>query len=103
MKTVLVHVQVKPDFVESFIRATLDNVSNSRKEPGVLRFEFMQDKRNPTNFVLIEMYRDDKDHNQHRSTRHYNVWRNTVGSMMEEPRHSIEYELIEPESRQEVS
>jgi autoinducer 2-degrading protein len=39
MFIVHVHVHVKPEFVEAFKEATLENARNSVQEPGIARFD----------------------------------------------------------------
>ena len=42
MYIVVVTALVKPESVQSFIAATLDNARNTRKEPGNLRFDVVR-------------------------------------------------------------
>jgi autoinducer 2-degrading protein len=97
MHIVLVHVQVKPESVEAFKAATINNASNSIQEAGVVRFDFLQQAEDPTRFTLVEVYRGPDDHLKHRDTRHYQVWRDSVGDMMAEPRTVIRYVNILPD------
>jgi quinol monooxygenase YgiN len=91
-----VHVAVKPESVEHFIRATLENARNSVAEPGVARFDVLQDVDDPTRFLLAEVYRTTEDANRHKETAHYCVWRDTVAEMMAEPRRSAKYSAAFP-------
>lgn len=96
MLVVHVHVHVRPEFVEAFRRATLENTSKSIKESGIARFDVMQQTDDPTRFVLVEAYRTPEDPARHKETSHYQTWRDTVESMMAEPRKSIKYTNIFP-------
>ncbi len=89
----IVHVQVhvKPDCVEAFRSATIENARNSIKEPGIARFDVVQQADDPTRFVLIEVYRTPEAPAQHKETAHYLKWRDAVQSMMAEPRTSVKY------------
>ena len=91
-----VHIHVKPDRIEEFKRATLENARNSLKEPGVARFDFLQQKDDPNRFVLIEVYRTPGDPARHKETAHYQKWRDTVADWMAEPRKGISYEALFP-------
>jgi len=91
MLIVHVHVHVKPDSVEAFRQATLENARNSVQEPGVVRFDVVQQQDNPTRFVLVEVYRSVEATTVHKETAHYAKWRDTVVSMMAEPRSSMKY------------
>jgi (4S)-4-hydroxy-5-phosphonooxypentane-2,3-dione isomerase len=91
-----VHVHVLPDRIEEFKKATLENAVNSLKEPGVARFDFMQQKDDPARFVLVEIYRTAGDPGRHKETAHYLKWRETVAGMMAEPRRAVPYEALSP-------
>jgi quinol monooxygenase YgiN len=86
-----VHVHVKPDAIEPFRQATLANAVHSTKEPGVVRFDVIQQQDDPTRFVLVEVYRSVEANAAHKETAHYQTWRDTVASMMAEPRSSVKY------------
>lgn len=94
MLIVHVHVQVKPETVEAFKTATRLNARCSLLEPGVLRFDVIQQADDPTRFVLIEIYRDAAAQAAHRETAHYLVWRDTVADMMAMPRTSVKYNSV---------
>jgi (4S)-4-hydroxy-5-phosphonooxypentane-2,3-dione isomerase len=65
----------------------MENARHSALEPGVARFDVLQDKADPCQFVLVEVYQD-MDHAPaaHKQTLHYLNWRDTVADMMAEPR-----------------
>lgn len=91
MFIVHVHVHIKTEFLEAFIAASLDNARNSVQEPGVARFDVIQQTDDPNRFVLIEVYRTPDAPAQHKATAHYARWRDTVAEMMAEPRTSVKY------------
>jgi quinol monooxygenase YgiN len=97
MHVAIVHIQVKPEFLEPFIEATLDNARNSLQEPGVVRFDFFQQKENPTRFSLVEIYYTPEDHLKHRETAHYLRWRDAVTDWMAEPRQGVQYINLFPD------
>jgi quinol monooxygenase YgiN len=97
MLIVHVHVHVRPEFVEAFRQATLENAQNSVQEPGVARFDVIQQLDAPTRFVLVEVYRTPEDPAKHKETAHYQKWRDTVAEMMAEPRHSTKYANVFPD------
>jgi quinol monooxygenase YgiN len=94
----IVHVQVhvKPESVEAFRAATLENARNSVGEPGVVRFDVLQREDDPTRFLLQEIYRSPEDPARHKETAHYAAWRDTVEGMMAEPRSSAKYSASFP-------
>jgi autoinducer 2-degrading protein len=99
MLIVHIHVHVKPECVEEFKQATVANARESRREPGIARFECLQQQDDPTRFVLVEIYRDDGAPAQHRETRHYLVWRDAVAPMMAEPRARVKYAHVPPDDQ----
>ena len=96
MLVVHVHVHVKPEYVEAFRRASLENASKSVREPGVARFDVIQQADDQTRFVLVEVYRTPEASARHKETLHYQNWRDTVESMMAEPRKSVKYANVFP-------
>lgn len=96
MLVAIVTVHVKQKFIEQFKAATIDNASNSIKEPGVARFDVYQQSDDPTRFTLVEIYRSEEAPNKHRQTTHYARWRDTVSEMMAEPRTRLTYTIIYP-------
>lgn len=98
MLAVHVHVHVKPDCVDAFIEATTENARNSIREPGIARFDVVQQQDDPTRFVLVEVYRTPEDPARHKETAHYAAWRDAVADMMAEPRSSVKYANCFPPS-----
>lgn len=96
MQIVHVHVHVKLEHVAAFRAATLENARSSVQEPGVVRFDVIQQADDPTRFVLIEIYRTPDAPAAHKATTHYATWRDTVAEMMAEPRRSVRYEAVFP-------
>ncbi len=97
MNIVFVHVHVKPEFIEEFKQASLENASNSVKEEGIARFDVVQQADDPTRFVLVEVYKTTEAQSAHKETAHYLAWRDTVAEMMAEPRQGIKYSNIFPD------
>jgi autoinducer 2-degrading protein len=100
MYIVHVHVKVKPEFVDAFIETTLENAQNSVRESGIARFDVIQRLDDPERFVLVEVYRSPEDPARHKETDHYVRWRDTVAEMMAEPRSSVKYTNLYPESNE---
>jgi quinol monooxygenase YgiN len=98
LKMIIVHVFVcvKPDRIEEFKAATIENARRSRQEPGIARFQVLQQKEDPACFLLIEIYRTEADPARHKETEHYRIWRDTVADMMAQPRKSVHYDLVFP-------
>ena len=96
MLVVHVHARVRPQRVNEFLAATLVNARASVAEPGVLRFDVIQDQADPAHVVLVEVYRDDDAAAAHKQTPHYAVWRDAVAGMMAEPRASTRFSAMFP-------
>ena len=99
MVIVHVHVHVKPEKIDAFRDASLANARNSVQEPGVARFDVIQQQDDPTRFVLVEVYRTADDPAKHKETAHYQTWRDTVAEMMAEPRQGVKYTNIFPDEQ----
>jgi autoinducer 2-degrading protein len=96
MLVVHVHVRVRLGQVEEFLAATLVNARASLAEPGVLRFDVIQDDADPAHVVLVEVYRDADASAAHKLTPHYAAWRDSVAEMMAEPRASTRFGAVFP-------
>ena len=97
MLIVHVHVHVKPESVEEFREATIENARASVREPGIARFDVMQLGDDATRFVLTEVYRTPEAAAAHRETAHYAKWRDVVEPMMAEPRQRSQYNAVFPD------
>ena len=93
----IIHIRVKPEFIEAFKQATIANARESVKEPGIARFDFVQQQDDPAQFALVEAYRTPEANAAHRETKHYQVWRDAVAEMMAEPRSSVKYSNLFPD------
>jgi quinol monooxygenase YgiN len=96
MLIVHVHVHVKPEFIDAFKEASLDNARLSVQEPGIARFDVIQQVGDPSRFILVEVYRTPQAPSEHKDTAHYQVWRDRVAEMMAEPRSSVKYTNLFP-------
>jgi autoinducer 2-degrading protein len=91
-----VHVHVKPEHLDEFQTATIENASHSVQEPGCARFDVVQQTDDPTRFVLVEFYRDAQGLAAHRETPHYHAWIERVADMLVEPRTRTVYRNVHP-------
>jgi autoinducer 2-degrading protein len=88
MKILLNHVHVVPDGIDAFIAATYTSARTSvATEPGCSAYDVFQYDEDPTRFVLYEEYADEDAFAAHKSSAHYETWRDTVAPLMAEPRH----------------
>ncbi len=97
MLIVHVHVRVKPESVADFRQATIQNARSSVQEPGIARFDVVEQQDDATRFVLIEVYRTPEAPAAHRETAHYAKWRDAVAPMMAEPRQRMQYDAVFPD------
>lgn len=96
MIVTIVHIEVKPDHIDPFIRATTENHLESVKERGNLRFDLLRNEADATRFVLYEAYENEEDAVAHKTTAHYLKWRETVAPWMASPREGIRYSGLQP-------
>jgi (4S)-4-hydroxy-5-phosphonooxypentane-2,3-dione isomerase len=100
MIVTLVHVYVKPEFIQDFIAATQLNHEQSVKEDGNLRFDILQDQQDPSKFVLYEAYATEEAVLAHKEKAHYFEWRDRVAPWMAKPREGIRHKMLFPTSKE---
>ena len=94
----LVHVfcETKPGTAAAFLEATLENARSSSKEPGIARFDVLQQGDDENKFCLVEVYKTAEAPAQHKETAHYLEWRETVADMMAKPREALKFRNAYP-------
>jgi len=97
MQIVMVYVHVKSQFLDAFMQATLENAKESSKEPGIARFDILQQEDDPTRFILVEVYKTADAPAAHKETAHYLLWRDTVAEMMSDGRQGVKYKNLFPD------
>lgn len=97
MYIVHVFIHVFPEYIDAFRQVSIENARQSIKEPGIARFDVIQQTDDPTRFVLVEVYRSEKAPAEHKQTAHYNAWKDKAEKMMVEPRTRIIYKNIYPD------
>jgi len=100
MHILIVQARIKPEFIDAFKQATTLNAQLSAQEPGVARFDFLQQQDDPSRFVLVEAYRHPGAPALHKATAHYQTWAGTVAPMFEEPRTRALYANLFPADAQ---
>ncbi len=99
MLIVHVHISVKPESVAEFRVATVENARASIQEPGIARFDFLEQQDDASRFILIEVYRTPEAAAAHKETAHYAKWRDTVADMMAEPRQRATFNAVFPDPK----
>jgi autoinducer 2-degrading protein len=99
MVVTCVYVHVKPDVVDRFINATIKNHLETVKEPGNIRFDFIQQADDPGRFMIYEVFESEQAVANHKTTEHYLSWRDEVVEFMAEQRKGVKYNIIEPSDR----
>jgi autoinducer 2-degrading protein len=99
MLVLVVNVHVKPEHVDAFRQATIANARQSVQEPGIARFDVVQQSDDPTRFVLVEVYRTPEAPAKHKETKHYHAWLDTVTDMLAEPRKRVQYTSVFPDDK----
>ena len=96
MLILLVNIHIKPEHIHAFQEATIENARNSRNEPGVVRFDFIQDTGDATHFMLVEAYRDQDAIAAHKLTAHFLAFSETTADMFAEPRTRTLFQSVYP-------
>jgi quinol monooxygenase YgiN len=99
MLVIHIQIHVKREFIDAFKTATIANARESLKEPGIARFDFVQQSEDPTRFALVEAYRSLEANAAHKETPHYKTWRDTVAPMMAEERTRKTFTNVFPEGK----
>jgi autoinducer 2-degrading protein len=92
-----VYVHVKQEFIAAFREITIENARSSVQEPGIARFDVIQQVDDLTRFVLVEVYRTKDDPAHHKETAHYKKWAEAVADMLAEPRTRTQYANVFPD------
>ncbi|MGH9356957.1 MAG: putative quinol monooxygenase, partial [Terriglobia bacterium] len=74
MLVLIVDARVKPEFLDAFRAAIVENAQQSIREPGVARFDILQQQGDPTHFVFVEAYHTEQAVEAHRKSAHYLKW-----------------------------
>jgi autoinducer 2-degrading protein len=90
MYIVHVYIHIKPEFVDAFKKISIAN------EPGIARFDVIQQVDDPTRFMLLEVYQNVDAPALHRETQHYKTWKEAAEGMMVEPRTRLIFNNIFP-------
>ena len=94
----IIHVQahVNPEDVDAFCRAAVENARAGIGEPGIVRFDVLQQIDDPTCFVLVQVYRDEDSAVRHQQKDHYSRWQGMVAGMLAEPQTLVRYSSVFP-------
>jgi (4S)-4-hydroxy-5-phosphonooxypentane-2,3-dione isomerase len=90
---------VKPEMIEAFKEATVKNAGYSIREPGVIKFDLLQQQDDPKRFVISEVYKSAESIAAHKKTAHYAEWCQYAQEMLAEPRSKMVYTNIFPEDK----
>ena len=91
-----VEVHVVEGHEKDFEQACLENRKGTRKEPGNIRFDVLQQTDDPSRFFLYEVYTGPEAVDAHKETPHYLKWRETVAPWMATPRKGVSHRICAP-------
>ncbi len=94
-----VYVHVKPERVNDFLEAIIENHRGSVREPGNVRFDVLQQADDQCRFMIYEVFESEEAAKAHKEKTHYLKWRDTVKEFMAEERYGVRYKIIEPSDR----
>ena len=94
MYVVAVTIWVKPQNVEAFTEATLENARNTRREAGNVRFDVLRAEDEPGRFLFYEAYLTKEDFIKHQQTAHYLHWKQAVADFMAQPRQGVKHQSL---------
>jgi autoinducer 2-degrading protein len=94
MITVWAKIKVKSEYIDVFIKETMENVKKSQNDVGIVPFELLKKNDMKQDYTLIEVYKDKNAIDLHKETFHYKKWKKAVAPMMEIARKSEKYNNI---------
>lgn len=92
-----VHHYIKPDQVEAYKDAALENARKTILEPGVIRFDVFQDVTDPAHFSLLKVYQDLDARDAHLETEHFLKWKDVYLQTQERKGNGDEFNALFPE------
>jgi autoinducer 2-degrading protein len=97
MYVVLVHLHIKPECIDAFLAITRENVENTRKEPGNVRFDVVRMNDDPNRFKFYEVYVDEAAFRAHQTQPYYFKWREVAEPLQAERRTGERATTVFPE------
>ena len=83
MRAILAYLTAKPgheaEFQEKMTAQAKRCLAN---EPGCLQFDVVQDPKDPTRFVMLEVYADDAAIKAHQDSQHFKDFRPVIGDLV---------------------
>jgi len=90
------HHYIKPEMIEAYKAASIENARQTVLEAGILRFEVFQDVKDPGHFSLLEVYRDLQAREYHLQTAHFLQWKEVALQAFDHRGQGEEYNPIFP-------
>ena len=100
MLAMWVKVRIKPEQRQRFLDAIeVDALGSERDEPGCLRFNVLQDEKDPNVYYFHEVYKDQAALEAHRTMPHYAVWRAAASDALDGPTEATRCATVFPAAR----
>jgi len=100
MIIVHVYLHAKEEMINAFKEANIKNAKSSVQEPGILRFDVMQQEDDQSRFLLVEIYKNEKAISAHKETAHYAEWVKVAEPKLAEPRVKTIYRNLFPDDNE---
>src|SRR5262245_47494523 len=85
MRAIIAYLTAKPGLEEKFKEAMTAQAQRClASEPGCLQFDVAQDAKNPTRFVMLEVYKDDAAIKAHQDSLHFKDFRPVISELVAE-------------------
>ncbi len=82
---VVIHIDLAPPNSAPGIPLLQKFAADSRKDPGVVRFELLQDLARKNHFTLVEVWENQKAFDEHLAAEHTREFRNKLQPMLGSP------------------
>ena len=80
----IISLNAAPGKGAEFAEAFAGRCRKVMTEPGCLQFDVVQDPKNATRFVMLEVYKDDAAIAAHQDSQHFKDFRPVVGDLIAE-------------------
>jgi quinol monooxygenase YgiN len=92
---VVTYVDVFPNFTDTTIKALQQFAADSRKDAGLVRFEFLQDVARTNHFSIVEVWSNRQAYDAHLTQAHSKQFREKIQPGMGSPFDERLYNLVQ--------
>ena len=92
---VVTYIDVFPNFTDDTVKALRQFATDSRKDQGSVRFEFLQDVVRKNHFSIVEVWQNQKAYDAHLTQQHSKLFREKIQPGLGSPFDERLYNLVQ--------